>query len=52
MSSIPYILTLLDSLTMSDSQDAIDELLEMIWRQCQNAEAALAMWRAHIDLSV
>lgn len=52
MSSIPYILTMLDSLTISDSQDAVDELLNMIWRQCQNAEAALAMWRAQIDLSV
>lgn len=52
MSSIPYILTLLDFLTISDSQEAGDELRALIWQQCQNTAAALAMWRAHIDLSI
>lgn len=52
MSSIPYILTLLDSVPISDSQDEVDKLQDMIWQQCQNAENALAIWRAHINLSI
>lgn len=52
MDSIPYITSLLDSFSPSDSQNAADELRTMIRQQCQDAEAALAKWRAQIDLSI
>lgn len=52
MDRIPYITSLLDSLSPSDSQNAGDELQTMIWQQCQDVEAALAEWRAQIDLSM
>lgn len=52
MDSIPYITSLLDSFSPSDSQKAEDELRTMIWQQCQDGEVALAKWRARIDLSI
>ncbi|KAL7922995.1 hypothetical protein ACQKWADRAFT_320364 [Trichoderma austrokoningii] len=52
MENIPYITALLDSFSPSDSQVAMEELRAQIWQQCRNAEAALAEWRAQIDLSI
>ncbi|KAM0258252.1 hypothetical protein ACHAQJ_003894 [Trichoderma viride] len=52
MSSIPDILTRLDSLAEADSQDIADELREMILQQCQDAAAALARWQVLVNLSI
>jgi hypothetical protein len=52
MSSIPEIITHYDALAKADSQDAANELREIISQKCQEAGAALATWQDHIDLSI